>query len=147
MSGLQTRMLKEWGLNMKQIRNIAVAMLLASGAHAGSTVIVSSTVYANMSQAKTNVVPVSLPKPGLYTFDIVVDSTGSVAFSSLAYYLQQEGLSGQFYTVYNSSFTSCSAACAQALFPDMYLGGRVRAQYSMTSGSATVKITAREVNP
>ena len=124
---------------------LGIAPLLA---FAESAVILSSTVYGNMSQTKANLVPVALPKPGVYVFDLVIDSSGSTAFSGLQFYLQQEGLGqGNFYTIGNSTFTSCSAPCAYGIYPDVYLGGRVRAQYSMTSGSATVKITAREVNP
>lgn len=136
---------------MKKIKFLLLIATLALApvlAFAESTVILSSTVYGGMSQVKTNLLPVALPRPGLYTFDLVVDATGSVAFSGLQFYLQQEGLSrGSFYTVYNSTFTSCSAECGYAIFPDMYLGGRIRAQYNITSGSATVKITAREVDP
>ena len=115
---------------------------------AESTVIVSSTVYGGMSQARTNWLPVALPRPGVYVFDMVIDSTGSIAFTSLQFYIQQEGLSrGTFYTVPGSTFTACSAECGYALYPDTYVGGRLRAQYNITSGSATVRIVAREVSP
>lgn len=142
----------DWSSNMKRTRVgilLTIALALAPLiAYAGSTVILSSTVYGGMSQVKTNVVPIALPGPGVYVFDLVADSTNSVAFSGLQFYLQQEGLSrGSFYTIPNSTFTACSAECGYTVYPDLYIGGRVRAQYSITSGSATVRITAREVNP
>ena len=117
-------------------------------AMADSTVILSSTVYAGMSQVKSNIITVALPKVGVYVFDMLIESTGTIAFSNLQVYLQQEGLSrGSFYTIAGSTFTACSSECGYALYPDIYLGGRIRAQYNITTGSATVKIIARNVSP
>lgn len=135
---------KLWGVLVAV--GIALAPLLA---YAGSTVIISTTSYPGVSQTKTSVAAVSLPKPGVYVFDLVADSTAAaVAWTSLQVYLQQEGLGrGNWYTLPKSTFTACTAACGENVYPDLYIGGRVRAQWTLTGSSVTFTVTAREVNP
>lgn len=125
---------------------LAITPLLA---YADSTVILTTTTYPGLSQTKTSVIPVALPRPGVYVFDLVADSTSAaVAWTSLTVYLQQEGLSrGTWYTLPKSTFTACTGPCGENVYPDLYIGGRVRAQWTLTGSSATFTVTARSVQP
>lgn len=117
-------------------------------AFAGSTVVLSTTSYNVAGAAATDESPVALPDVGAYTFDLVATTSGTTSFTGLVVYLQQGGISGGgWYTVNNSTFTTCAGSCVYFVSPDVYLGGRIRAIWSVTTGSATIKVTAREVNP
>lgn len=127
-------------------------LVLASAYRAfGGTVIASTATYngADVTGLSGNP-PVSLPSPGVYYFDMVAVGTPTAAstFSGLVVYLQQQGVAGgNWYTVYNSTFATCANACSAAIVPDMYLGGNVRAQWTITTGSATLTVNARSVTP
>lgn len=125
---------------------IAIAPLLA---YADSTVIIATTTYPGLSQTKTSVASVALPSKGVYVFDLVADSTAAAAaWTSLTVYLQQEGLSrGAWYTLPNSTFTALTAPGAAFVYPDIYIGGRVRAQWTLTGSSVTFTVTGRNVTP
>ena len=135
-----------------KLRTVKINLLLITAlfflgaweANAG-TVILSTTTYETADEAGD--APVALPKAGAYYFDMVITSSGT-AFTSVDVYLQQRGIaSGQFYTIYNSTFTNCSIPCTRFIVPDMYLGGDVRARWSVGGGSATITVTARSVTP
>lgn len=135
--------------NLWGIASFSLALLFPLLSHADSTVIFSTTTYPGLSQTKTSVVPVALPSKGVYVFDLVADSTAAaVAWTSLTVYLQQEGLSrGAWYTIPNSTFTACTGTCAQFVYPDVYLGGRIRPQWTLTGSSVSFTVTARSVSP
>lgn len=128
---------------------LVLGVIMPVLAFAGSTVIFSTTTYPGLSQTKTSVVPVALPGNGVYVFDLVADSTAAaVAWTSLTVYLQQEGVSrGAWYTIPNSTFTACTGTCAQFIYPDVYLGGRIRPQWTLTGSSVTFTVTARSLDP
>jgi len=110
-------------------------------------VVVSTTIYNGTTQADLS--EVALPEVGAYVFDMVATSSGPITgIESLVLYLQQSGVSGGgWYTIRASTFTTCNANCTQFVVPDVYLGGSIRARWTITSGSATVKVTARKVSP
>lgn len=147
--------MENWKTHLRRFKFLlecVAALIIVLGpiyAFAASTVILSTTTYPGLSQTKTSVIPVALPKPGVYVFDLVADSTAAaVAWTSLQVYLQQEGLSrGTWYTLPKSTFTACTAACGENVYPDLYIGGRVRAQWTLTGSSVTFVVTAREVSP
>lgn len=129
------------------IASLAIWAAVAIRAMAG-TVIVDTVTYngADLSSIRGT----ALPNVGYYMFDMVVKSTptSTSAISGLAAYVQQQGVAGgNYYTLYNSTFTTCNGACSYFLAPDMYVGGIVRGMWAITSGSATIKITAREISP
>ena len=137
---------------MKKQVKICFAFLLmwsaAVMAAFSGTVIVDTVTYngADLSSIQG----AALPNVGYYMFDMVVKSTptSTSAISGLAAYVQQKGVAGgNYYTLYNSTFTTCNGACSYFLAPDMYVGGIVRGMWAVTSGSATIKITAREISP
>ena len=111
------------------------------------TVIVSTTSYRNADEE--NVAFVALPHVGAWQFDLVANSTPTLtgSFDTLALYMQQEGISGELYTIVNSTFATCSFKCFKRVNPDVYLGGNIRARWTITSGSVTFTVTAREVLP
>lgn len=121
---------------------LAVAPTLA---YCGSTVIASTSTYGGDAGVAQYAQASKLPAAGVYQFSLSV-ATGST-FSGLSVYLQQQGVSGAWYTLNASTFTSCSAACWETVFPDVYEGGAVRPQWSVTSGSATFTVTAVQVVP
>ncbi len=116
-------------------------------AFAESTVVLSTTTYNGANQDDLS--EVALPEVGAYIFDMVATSSGAiVGIESLVLYLQQSGVSGGgWYTVRATTFTTCNSNCTQFSVPDIYLGGSIRARWTITSGSATVTVTARKVSP
>lgn len=134
---------------MKKYLGLALALLVSVGlrVHAG-TVVLSTTTYAN-SAIDTESVAISLPEAGAYIFDMVAESSGTTDTWGLALYLQQRGVSGgnAYYTINNSTFTTCNADCTKLVIPDVYIGGDVRAAWAISSGSVTIRITARKVTP
>mgnify|MGYP001614534768 CR=1 FL=1 len=124
-----------------------VTVFLAIVVHAG-TVVVDTNTYNGSDIA--NIAVVALPEPAVYMFDLVVAAPPTVTsgITTLVVYAQQPGVAGgQFYTVNSSTFTTCNGACTQFVTPDVYVGGNVRAVWTITSGSATVRVTARKVSP
>ena len=129
---------------------LLLAVLLAfspTWALAG-TVIASTVTYSGADVY--NFAGTALPEPGTYAFSLVVTATptSSSAISSfIAYVQQQYAPGGDWVTVAGSTFTTCSAACTYSLWPALYHGGNMRAAWSVTSGSATVRVTAHRVVP
>ncbi len=127
---------------------IIIAVLLAVApliAFSGSTVVLDTTTYPS---AQTFSTPIALPEVGAYNFDLVVTASGTPAFTSASVYLQQEGISrGANYTIANGTFTTCTGQCAQFVVPDVYLGGRIRACWTVVGSSVSLKVTARKVSP
>ena len=136
-------------------KNKVRAFLIAAAAYCslvvaamGGTVIVDTVTYSGANLA--DIPAVALPKVGYYMFDLVVTATptASSAITGFTAYVQQQGVAGgNYYTLFNSTFTTCNAACSDFLAPDMYVGGNVRGMWAITTGSATVKMTAREITP
>lgn len=128
----------------------AGALALAIGpqlAYSDSTVVLTTTTYAGADQTTASLAPVALPEVGAYIFDMVAESSGTADTWGLQLYLQQEGVAGgKFYTINASTFTTCNSNCTQFVVPDIYLGGRIRAQWAITSGSATITVTARQID-
>lgn len=126
---------------------VIVSVFLAIIAKAG-TVIVDTATYSGADTA--NVAVVALPEPAVYVFDLVVTGTPTATsnITSLSVYVQQQGVAGgQFYTINSSTFTTCNGPCTQFVTPDVYVGGNTRAQWTVTTGSANVRVTARKVSP
>jgi len=125
---------------------LAAALWSALPARAG-TVIASTVSYNGADIVAFQ--PQALPEAGVYQFSLVVQTTptASSSLAGLRVYLQQQGLSGAYYTLNASTFTTCAGACTSTVYPDVYVGGNVRAQWDMTTGSATIKVTANKVNP
>lgn len=130
------------------MKTLLLLAFLAAPAHAATTTVYSTTTYGGVaSSAIAAVSPAALPSVGAYYFNLVVVSS-STAFSGLSLYIQQQGIAGgQYYTVANSTFTTCNAGCTEFVVPDVYLGGNVRPQWSITTGSATVTVTAIPAAP
>lgn len=129
---------------------LALALGMAAlPSKAATTTVYSTTTYGGVAAGQQGLItPAALPSIGAYYFNLVVTSTNSTAFTGLQVYMQQQGIAGgQYYTVQNSTFTSCSAACTQFVVPDIYLGGNVRPQWAITSGSATLTVTAIPASP
>lgn len=133
---------------------ILLAVLIACSptwAVAG-TVIASTVTYSGADVA--NFPGTALPEPGTYAFTLNVVSTPSATSAITAFigYVQQQYVSGgDWLTVSGSTFTTCTlsggGSCTYTLWPALYHGGNLRAAWSVTSGSATVKVTAHKVNP
>lgn len=120
--------------------------LLPIFAFSESTVILTTTTFAGTDQTVTSLAPIALPEVGAYVLDMVAVSSGTLDTWGLVLYIQQEGVAGgRFYTVNNSTFTTCNADCTEFVIPDVFLGGRLRAQWAITSGSATITVTARQI--
>lgn len=138
-------------MKSRDIFTLGLALIagLAVQAYSG-TVVLSTTTYAGASGAVgTESQPISLPGAGAYIFDMVAESSGTADTWGLALYMQQRGVSAgnAYYTIYNSTFTTCNSNCTKLVIPDVYLGGDVRAAWAVTSGSVTIRITARKVTP
>jgi len=128
---------------------VALSVCVVS-AFAGSTTILSTTTYNVAAASYSDSSPTALPKVGAYNFDCVATTSGTTNFTGLILRLEQEGISGGgWYTVNASTFSTMAGLGPTVAFvtPDVYLGGRIRAVWSITTGSATVKVVAREVNP
>lgn len=132
---------------MKKVLFALFIWLLAyCSAYAGSTTILSTTTYS--AATSTHNAKVALPEVGYYIFDVVATSSGTKQNWALALYLQNQGVAGgDWYTMFNSTITACNDDCTRFIVPDVYMGGYVRAVYSMTTGSVTIKVVGREVNP
>ena len=130
-------------------RLLLCAALALSPTWAAAGTLIASTVTYNGADV-ANFEGTALPEPGNYAFSLVVKSTPSTssAISALVVYIQQQYVAGgDWLTIAGSTFTSCSAACTYSLWPGLYQGGNLRAAWSVTSGSATIKVTAHKVSP
>lgn len=126
------------------LATMALSVYGAIQAFAG-TVVVSTTTYPGRSPADESAI--SLPEIGAYAFDVVVAASGT-AFTSVDLYLQHQGISGtQHYTVNNSTITQCTGACTRFITPDLYMGGSIRAWWTVVGASATITVTARQLSP
>lgn len=112
-----------------------------------ATVVGSTTTYNGADEA--NFPPNALPAAGPYIFSLVATSTPATTspITGLSVYLQQVGVSGQVYTLNASTFTTCNAACVQLVDPDVYEGGNIKVRWTITSGSATIKVSATPITP
>lgn len=123
-------------------------------ANAG-TVICSTVTYNGADEA--GFAAAALPEAGVWAFDAVVISTPLTTsrLDSFKIHLDQMGADGYSrYTIPNSTFTASSyctlltgGKCLYSIFPGVYEGGNVRCSWEITTGSATVKVTARKVAP
>ena len=123
-----------------------LALALAGAAHA-ATVILSSTTYQGVvnPNAAGGALTNPLPAAGVYTFtlkSVVVSGTPVINV-----YLQQVGISGALYTIFNSTFSTCTNACNFTVAPDVYLGGYIQPQWTVVGGSATITVSANQVTP
>lgn len=133
--------------------SLILSLCLAFAAPAAAGTVVGSTVAYSHSNIK-DMASVALPDAGLYAFDLVVigtptDSYSAALLDGLTVYLQAEGADGRsFYTVPNSTFTVCDdVPCSRFIYPGVYLGGNIRVQWAVVSGSSTLRVTARKVTP
>ncbi len=127
---------------------------ILSGAWAG-TVICSTSTYNGADE--TNFASAALPEAGVWAFDAVVISTPLTTsrLDSFKIHLDQVAVDGYSrYTIPGSTFTGTSyctlltgGKCFYSIFPGVYEGGNIRCSWEVTSGSATVKVTARKVAP
>lgn len=123
-------------------------------ANAG-TVVCSTVTYNGADEA--GFAAAALPEAGVWAFDAVVISTPLTTsrLDSFKIHLDQMGADGYSrYTIPNSTFTASSyctlltgGKCLYSIFPGVYEGGNVRCSWEITTGSATVKVTARKVAP
>lgn len=130
---------------------LAVGLVLAVGlslkARAG-TIVASTTTYGGIGAAAiaANTATNSLPQAGAYAFGL--SAVSAAQNPTFTVYLQQQGLSGAYYTIVNSTFTQCVTPCNYQLITDVYTGGNVRAMwYGVTSGSVTFTVTGSLVQP
>ncbi len=129
----------------KLILACLIPFAINAKAHAGE-IITSTTTAPGL--LPTSIASVNLAVPAVYMFDLAAAPAPSTAtFSGLSVWIQQQGPSGNWYTIQNSTFTTCSAACYEFVTPELYEGGNVRAQWSVTSGSVTFTVTARQEIP
>lgn len=124
---------------------------LVALAKAGTTICSTST-YSGADEAAFPAA--TLPKVGAWAFDLVITGTPtptSPSFNSMMVYLQHRGISGGGnYFVTGSTFgviSSTNSSWSATIYPDMYLGGDVRCRWAVTTGSSTIKVTARELTP
>lgn len=129
-------------------RLISTSLLIAAlGTFArAATVIQTTTTYSGPAPADLSVG--SLSDPGAYVFDIVVRSTAGTGTPTVDAYIQQQGISGEFYTLFNSTMTQCTVVpCFRRVNPDIYVGGGIRMFWTVTVASATITLTAHKVSP
>lgn len=123
---------------------LASILALSPAAMASTVVLLSTTGYSGADEP--NLPTTSLPATGPYILTENVSSTFPV--TGLVIYAQQVGLSGNKYTIVNSTFSTCNASpCYNTVAPDVYLGGTIKIRYVVTSGSFTVTVQAAQVNP
>lgn len=130
-------------------RLLLIALLVLSPNWAVAGTVITSTVTYNGADV-SGFAATALPEPGSYAFDLVVTATPTTSsnITSLIVYVQQQYVNGgEFLTIAGSTFTTCNAACSYSLWPGLYQGGNLRASWSVTSGSATIRVTARKVTP
>jgi len=133
----------------KTLALIAAILFCPAFAKAATTILLTTTTYNGTGLLDTSA-PISnaLPSYGPYIFTIsLAPATAGGNITSFSAYLQQKGLSGSLYTIANSTFTTCNAACTQSIVTDVYNGGTIVPRWTITSGSATVTFSAVNVTP
>lgn len=134
-------------------RLLLVVLLALSPTWATAGTVIASTVTYNGADV-ANFAGTALPEAGTYAFSLVVYSTPATTTPLTAFvgYVQQQFVAGgEWFTVSGSTFTTCTltagGSCRYSLWPGLYQGGNLRAAWSVTSGSATVTVTAHKVTP
>ncbi len=111
------------------------------------TVILSTTTFPGADEAGIDAE--ALPEVGVFNFDVVVTSSKTGEIPIVDLYLQQVGISGvALYTIVNTTITQCTTdPCTRFIIPDVFLGGKVRARFTVSGSSANITVTARQVSP
>lgn len=137
-------------MRKKQMRKLALLLsflVCPVASRAATTVILTTTTTNGLSDLNATIAN-ALPSYGPYIFSVsIAPFSSGTPISGVQVYLQQKGLSGTNYTIVNSTFTSCSGTCTQTIATDVFNGGTIVPRWAITSGSATITVTAINVTP